>query len=96
MIMPALRPDQAPQAAERLRQRIANEAFTLPDGQSIQVTVSIGLFNQTLHDHDTPESVMKLADQALYAAKRGGRNRVVASDALAELSQAPEPTNTAA
>ncbi len=96
MIMPALRPEQAPQAAERLRQRIANEAFTLPNDQSVDVTVSIGLFNQTLHDHDTPESVMKLADQALYAAKRGGRNRVVASDTLAELSQAPEPTNTAA
>ncbi|MBU3655264.1 MAG: PleD family two-component system response regulator, partial [Alphaproteobacteria bacterium] len=50
MIMPALRSDQAPQAAERLRQRIADEAFTLPDGQSVDVTVSIGLFNQTLHD----------------------------------------------
>ncbi|MBM3602350.1 MAG: diguanylate cyclase, partial [Alphaproteobacteria bacterium] len=96
MIMPALRPDQAPQAAERLRQRIANEAFTLPDGQSVNVTVSIGLFNQALQDRDTPDSIMKLADQALYAAKRGGRNRVVASDTLAELTQVPEPTNTAA
>jgi two-component system cell cycle response regulator len=93
MIMPALRPEQAPQAAERLRLSIADTPFTLPDGRSIQVTVSIGLFNQTLQDHDTPDTIMKLADQALYAAKRGGRNRVVGSDALAELTQAPEPTN---
>jgi two-component system cell cycle response regulator len=93
MIMPALRPEQAPQAAERLRLSIADAPFTLPDGRSIQVTVSIGLFNQTLQDHDTPDTIMKLADQALYAAKRGGRNRVVGSDALAELTQAPEPTN---
>ena len=93
MIMPALRPEQAPQAAERLCLSIADTPFTLPDGRSIQVTVSIGLFNQTLQDHDTPDTIMKLADQALYAAKRGGRNRVVGSDALAELTQAPEPTN---
>jgi two-component system cell cycle response regulator len=93
MIMPALRPEQAPQAAERLRLSIADTPFTLPNGEKLSVTVSIGLFNQTLQDHDTPDTIMKLADQALYAAKRGGRNRVVDSDALAELTQAPEPDN---
>jgi two-component system cell cycle response regulator len=93
MIMPALRPEQAPQAAERLRLSIADTPFTLPNGEKLSVTVSIGLFNQTLQDHDTPDTIMKLADQALYAAKRGGRNQVVGSDALAELTQAPEPNN---
>ena len=96
MIMPALRPEQAPQTAERLRLSIADTPFTLPNGEKLSVTVSIGLFNGKIQDHDTPDTIMKLADQALYAAKRGGRNQVVSSDALAELTQAPEPTNTAA
>jgi PleD family two-component response regulator len=42
---------------------------------SLQVTVSIGVAEP--HGEDMKvEEVLKLADQALYAAKRGGRNRV--------------------
>jgi two-component system cell cycle response regulator len=44
------------------------------------VTVSIGVA-EWRGVSDTAESLTKRADQALYAAKRAGRNRVVASAA---------------
>lgn len=43
--------------------------------QHKKVTVSIGVAGAR-NKHDTPEMVMKIADQALYKAKRAGRNRV--------------------
>jgi two-component system cell cycle response regulator len=88
VVMPSLRPEQALQAAERLRESIAEEPVVLPDGQAINVTISIGLFNAKLLPTDTADSIMKKADQALYAAKRTGRNKTVTSDQLAEMENA--------
>ena len=42
----------------------------------IPVTLSIGIASLRGRD-DTPASLLKRADQALYRAKRDGRNRVV-------------------
>src|SRR5947209_5804486 len=65
--------------AERLRRRIAGEPFSVHQGvRSIEVTISVGI--AALSDGDNGATVMKRADQALYRAKRAGRNRVV-SDA---------------
>ncbi len=43
---------------------------------TVSVTVSIGLAEPS-EQHATPEAVMKAADEALYRAKRAGRNRVI-------------------
>jgi len=48
-------------------------------GTSIPVTASVGVASLDM-PNDTSETIFKRADQALYAAKRTGRNRVV-SDA---------------
>jgi two-component system cell cycle response regulator len=67
--------------AERLRQSVENTPFPLnhvPAG--IRVTVSIGIASST-GDGDTAEELLRRADQALYRAKRQGRNRVVAEAA---------------
>ena len=62
--------------AERLRRRIAGEQFPIEQGaRAVEVTISIGIAG--LGPNDTPASVIKRADQALYRAKRDGRNRVV-------------------
>lgn len=63
------------QAAEKLRQRIAEDSFRLPQGDVIKVTVSIGI---AVHDgHPDYERLLRRADQALYEAKNAGRNRCV-------------------
>jgi diguanylate cyclase (GGDEF)-like protein len=49
------------------------------NGKKVQITISIGLANPTKKTK-TVEDVVKLADQALYEAKRKGRNRVVISE----------------
>lgn len=45
------------------------------DGQTVSVTISIGVAERDV-ERRSPEEVIKGADQALYAAKSGGRNRV--------------------
>jgi two-component system cell cycle response regulator len=64
---------------ERLRQKIAGERFRIPESEeSIEVTVSIGI-SSLASTQDTPEILLKRADEALYEAKRAGRNRVAAA-----------------
>jgi len=66
--------------AERLRACIAAEPFRLNAATQLAVTASVGIAMLERRD-DTPETLFKRADNALYAAKRDGRNRVVADAA---------------
>jgi two-component system cell cycle response regulator len=76
VIMPETDMAVATAVAERLRRRIAGEPFSIQQGvHAIPITISIGL--SALRPDDTTASVLKRADQALYRAKRDGRNRVV-------------------
>ena len=63
----------AVQVAERIRARVAAEPF---DGG--RMTLSLGVAECPAHG-DTPESLIGSADAALYEAKDGGRDRVVAA-----------------
>ena len=64
---------------ERIRQKIASEPFKAESGAaSLRVTVSIGV-STLMSSSDTPQSMLKRADEALYRAKRDGRNRVAAA-----------------
>jgi two-component system cell cycle response regulator len=76
VIMPRTTGDIACLAAERQRRSICASPFIIPGVAPIDVTVSIGVACSDGGD-DTPESLMKRADQALYDAKNAGRNRVV-------------------
>lgn len=60
--------------AERLRQRVESSAF-LSKGQPVALTVSVGIGLVDPADHSV-EAVLARCDQALYVAKRKGRNRV--------------------
>lgn len=73
ILLPDTRLSSAVQVAERIRQRIA--AAPLP----FALTVSIGLAAGE-PTRDWSEQVFDRADQALYRAKAGGRNRVVVDD----------------
>jgi diguanylate cyclase (GGDEF)-like protein len=61
--------------AERIRASVAESLTTTPEGDEIQVTVSIG-FATFPRDGDTGPGLVKAADEALYAAKQEGRNLV--------------------
>jgi diguanylate cyclase (GGDEF)-like protein len=63
---------QTVQRADRVRRAIQNAR--LVNSKDIRVTASLGVA-ETGPD-DTPESVLQRADQALFDAKRSGRNRV--------------------
>jgi two-component system cell cycle response regulator len=80
VIMPDTEIENARFVAERLRSCIAAEAFRIDSDLQIPVTSSIGIATLEQAD-DTCESVLARADKALYAAKRDGRNRVVADAA---------------
>ncbi|MGQ0533547.1 MAG: PleD family two-component system response regulator [Caulobacteraceae bacterium] len=77
VIMPRTPGDIACLAAERLRRSICASPFIVPGlAQPLEVTVSIGVASSEGAD-DTPETLLKRADEALYEAKRAGRNRVI-------------------
>lgn len=80
VVMPDTDVAFASSIAERLREQVADVAFEIPDGSRIDVTVSIGVAS-TDGPEDTVEALLERADQALYRAKREGRNRVVADAA---------------
>jgi diguanylate cyclase (GGDEF)-like protein len=61
--------------AERLRQKVEESSFDGPKGP-LKVTISIGLSSIPVHTAETSLEMIKLADDALYVAKRNGRNRV--------------------
>jgi diguanylate cyclase (GGDEF)-like protein len=62
--------------AERLRQALARLVVDVEDA-SLRTTVSIGIASFPEHDTGELKSLLLRADQALYQAKRAGRDRVV-------------------
>jgi diguanylate cyclase (GGDEF)-like protein len=61
-------------AAERLRQAIESRDIRVYD-EELKVTISIGISTFS-SDGETVEKLIETADQALYAAKQAGRNKV--------------------
>jgi len=80
-------PDLAWTIAERIRSAVEALAIVNPgidpaDGCAGQVTISLGV--AFAHEDATPENVAKWADDALYDAKRCGKNMVFLSNAHAD------------
>lgn len=74
-LLPNARLADACSVAERIRQGIAARELDCRSGACFGLTVSVGV--ATHRDRETPlEELLRCADEALYAAKRGGRDRV--------------------
>ncbi|TSE23972.1 Diguanylate cyclase DosC [Tepidimonas sediminis] len=82
-------PAQAAAQADKLRRRIAAHRFDLPNGVTLQLTASIGV--AAWNGHPDYQYLIQQADAALYAAKRGGRDRVCVADD-GPVAQAAAPT----
>lgn len=63
-------------AAERLVSTMRAKKISLPDGKVLSVTLSAGVAMFPLQANDS-ETLVKAADEALYVAKRAGRDRAV-------------------
>ena len=74
LLLPETNPTQAEIVAERLRLEVSSNPLALV-GQYVPATVSIGVSSATGSMSNCAQ-LMSAADQALYEAKRSGRNRV--------------------
>jgi diguanylate cyclase (GGDEF)-like protein len=79
LVLPETALDKAMHVAERVRVKVASLALKGPlQGQ--RVTISLGVAAYSNPQVKTVDDLIRLADDALYAAKREGRNRVVIAD----------------
>ncbi len=70
--------------AERIRTSIENREFSLGNGETIRITISIGISTiqagkYKLDTRKLGNTLVQKADQCLYEAKRSGRNKIVCS-----------------
>ena len=79
LVLPETPISEAVLVAERVRRRVDERLFRMPDSREIlRATVSIGL--ATYPDDSTEKkALVEKADAALYRAKHGGKNAVVAT-----------------
>ena len=85
-----LLPNTAQQAAAELAETLRSAVAQCPcarEGCAITATVSIGVCGGQLHGTEDWERLLRCADQALYAAKAAGRNRVVSGRFVPEAAQ---------
>ncbi len=82
VLLPHIEAENAVRAAERFRMLIESSPFG-----EIHITASFGAATMDA-ETDKPEKLIDRADKALYAAKEGGRNRVVHWDHLTEQEEA--------
>lgn len=80
VILPETDAAMAMQIAERLLAAVGCQPFDINGEKTISITVSIGVATY-LQQVDSLEALVKAADDALYAAKEGGRNRVTRYEA---------------
>ena len=84
----------AARVAERIREEISDMLIPLDNGEVLRLTVSIGvseLHGVAHHLRDVTqigEALLQHADEAVYAAKHEGRNRVMVMDRDGEIHQA--------
>lgn len=80
LVLPSANADLAAQRADQLRERVAGTAVTYGNTELPPVTISLGVAAMP-PDPDDALSLIRQADQALYQAKRNGRNCVRRADA---------------
>ncbi len=75
LLLPGAPIEPTSMVAERIRQLVETTPFDV--GQTrIRITISLGISNFPIHRIKSKEELVKMADLALYEAKKGGRNRV--------------------
>jgi diguanylate cyclase (GGDEF)-like protein len=82
VLLPGATPGELEALGERLRRAVEDLALANPGRQDRPVTISVGLaWRAPSSRTGQPDTLLREADRALYAAKNAGRNRVVLSEA---------------
>lgn len=80
LLLPQTDAREAIHLAERIRSRIEAQPVAIQGGKTVAITVSVGVAELQPEAGDTPgqagQRLLEAADQSLYQAKSGGRNRV--------------------
>lgn len=76
VFLPDTSMEQAMEVADRVRGSVLRAAIIHEDSPHGMLTVSIGVATREAIDGDDPDAMLRRADQALYQAKRSGRDRV--------------------
>jgi diguanylate cyclase (GGDEF)-like protein len=87
IVLRADSPNELAAVAERVRNNIEVTPHPLGGGRTLHATISLGCALLDPFRHHTAQELTDEADRALYAAKRGGRNRFE----LATGSREPQP-----
>jgi len=83
VILPNTDEEEAAAFAERVRSAVETHVFRDEDvGVELRMTCSSGVASFPVPGVQTPEQLLKLADEGLYMAKESGRNRVVRSSQM--------------
>ncbi|MEW5721800.1 MAG: GGDEF domain-containing protein, partial [Thermodesulfobacteriota bacterium] len=78
LILPGAARKNAVDVAERIRTGFEGQVFPFEPGWDLRITVSLGVAE--LKPGETAAGLLDRADQALYQAKRKGKNRTVAAE----------------
>jgi len=78
IVLPDTAPAEALEVAEHIRARVAAKKF---NGRKITLSIGVAAFPE---DADDAETIIAVADEALYQAKREGRDRTVRARRLAK------------
>lgn len=76
VLMPSADMIEAAALAERIRLAVEATKLSLPSGEALEFTVSIGVSAHRADFGTSIDAMLAAADQALYEAKAGGRNQV--------------------
>jgi diguanylate cyclase (GGDEF)-like protein len=86
-MLPSVSLAGALEVGERIRSNLERTMVTY-NGRSIAITASVGVAHRSARDLCTVKELELRADNALYEAKRGGRNRVCAFPGATQESEA--------
>jgi diguanylate cyclase (GGDEF)-like protein len=81
LLLPGTDLEGGGELAERVRRALEGLELTAPDGKAVRVTASFGV--AAFPEAESQDRLVAATDEALYAAKRSGKNQVVVATPLA-------------
>jgi two-component system, cell cycle response regulator len=86
VLLPETCAEDAAVFVERVRREVARRPFDIGRDEPLSMTLSAGVATHPHPTIDSVETLVRLADEALYAAKAAGRNRVIQFTELPDTS----------